>query len=247
MSKFLLGIPVYNEEENIVPFFEQLFAKLPEKIHHIIVINDGSTDNSKNLLESLKKYPKIEIVHRYPNQGYGASMIFLLEYARKNHFDFLITMDCDRQHRVEDIQRFIEEDSNIDVLSGSRYLPDSPLCGISPPQERVKINQKITNKLNKIYRWQLTDAFCGFKRYKTKKINPSLLEEKGYAFPLEFWAYCYYNQLSIKEIPVARVYITDDRSFGENLDKHRIRYRYYLSVFKKSNQKFAKKIATKTS
>jgi glycosyltransferase involved in cell wall biosynthesis len=75
MSKFLLGIPVYNEEENIVPFFEQLFAKLPEKIHHIIVINDGSTDNSKNLLESLKKYPKIEVVHRYPNQGYYNNMM----------------------------------------------------------------------------------------------------------------------------------------------------------------------------
>ncbi|GIX40961.1 MAG: dolichyl-phosphate mannose synthase [Leptospiraceae bacterium] len=237
----LLGIPVYNEEENINPFFEHLFSKLPEEINKIIVINDGSTDNSKKLLENIKKkYDNfsIEIIHRYPNLGYGASMIFLLDYAKQNHFDFLITMDCDRQHRVEDLKRFIKQPFSFDVVSGSRYLPNSPKCGIDPPKDRLKVNQKITLKLNQIYHFRLTDSFCGFKRYKLEKIHPECFEEKGYGFPLEFWSYCYYFKLSIKEIPVARVYITDDRSFGENLDKYKIRYKYYLNVLKKANKKF---------
>jgi glycosyltransferase involved in cell wall biosynthesis len=64
----LLGIPVYNEEENINPFFEHLFSKLPEEINKIIVINDGSTDNSKKLLKNIKKkyflkFPKKSIIN----------------------------------------------------------------------------------------------------------------------------------------------------------------------------------------
>jgi dolichol-phosphate mannosyltransferase len=239
----LLGIPVYNEEENIFPFFDHLFSFIPKEIKKIIIINDGSTDNSPKLLEQIKNQYKsfyIDVIHRYPNQGYGSSMIYLLDYAKKNSFDYLITMDCDRQHKVEDLNKFIQQPENIDVVSGSRYLPESPECGIKPPIDRMKINTKITQKINQIYKFSITDSFCGFKRYKLKKINLNYFEEKGYGFPLEFWAYCYFFNLTIKEIPVARVYITDDRSFGENLDKYKIRYKYYLKVFKYSHQKFSK-------
>lgn len=236
----LLGIPVYNEEDNILPFFENLSSKLPKEIEKIVFVNDGSSDNSRIILEDIKNQHKtlIDIVHRYPNEGYGASMIFLLNYAKQNHFEFLITMDCDQQHKPEDLQRFIKVSPNFDIVSGSRYLGESPIAGIDPPIERVKVNQRITKKLNQIFNFQLSDSFCGFKRYKLSNIVPSLLEEKGYAFPIEFWTYAYYKNLSIIEIPVARIYITDDRSFGENLDRHRIRYKYYLKTLKTSLKKF---------
>ncbi len=237
----LLGIPVYNEEENLKTFFENLLFKLPDSIKTISIINDGSTDNSKTILEEIeKKYSdfSLKVYHQYPNQGYGSSMQFLLKYAKKNNFDYLITMDCDRQHTPEDLIRFIKEPMEWDVISGSRYLPESRSCGNQPPQDRLKINKKITKKINQLFRFNLTDAFCGFKRYKLKNIHPEFLNEKGYGFPLEFWTYCYYFNLTIKEIPVTRIYITDDRSFGENLDKYKIRYRYYLAVLKNSIKKF---------
>lgn len=245
---FILGIPLFNEEDTILEFFSNLISNLPREIEKIIVINDGSTDNSKFLLEKLKEnYKFLEIKHHYPNQGYGFSIIQLMFYAKKEQYDFLITMDCDKQHKVEDLIKFINFDYNIDVVSGSRYREDSPSFGIKPPEDRVRINQKITKKLNEKYKFSLTDSFCGFKRYKLKKINPELFTEKGYGFPLEFWTYCYYYGLTLKEIPVARIYITDDRSFGEDLDKYKKRYKYYLKVWKNSEKKFSSFYANRFS
>ncbi len=239
MNSFILGIPVFNEENTLYDFFNQLLSNLPTIIQKVIVINDGSTDSSKEILNEIgSQYKNVKIIHRYPNQGYGASMIFLLNYAKNNQFSFLITMDCDKQHKIEDLYKFIEYDPQIDLVSGSRYKKESPIFGIEPPKDRVLINQKITKKINQKYNFHITDAFCGFKRYKLKKINPDLLFEKGYGFPLEFWAYCFYFHLSIQEIAVARVYITDDRTFGENLDKYKVRYYYYLKVWKQAEKKF---------
>ncbi|MFN3604452.1 MAG: glycosyltransferase family 2 protein [Leptonema sp. (in: bacteria)] len=236
---FLLGIPVYNEEPYLSDFFENLILHLPKSISKIVAVNDGSTDASKEILEKIQsKNKNLEVIHRYPNQGYGASMIFLLEYAKKNQFDFLVTMDCDKQHKVEDLYKFLELDFSVDVVSGSRYMPDSPFYGIEPPRERILINQKITKKINQKYHFNLSDAFCGFKRYKLNRIE-NIFTEKGYGFPLEFWTYCYYFKMSIQEVSVTKVYITDDRSFGENLNKHRVRYKYYLRVWKEAERKFS--------
>lgn len=241
---YLLGIPVYNEKDNIPVVFRKLLSGLPDAIKEILVINDGSTDGSGEILEEIKNTysnHKITIIHNYPNQGYGRSIRFLLEYARSRNYEFLITMDCDQQHRIEDLHHFIEIAPNYDVVSGSRYLPGSPRFGIRPPADRVEINKRITEKLNTLFRLPLTDSFCGFKRYRLKNINPDVLDENGYAFPVEFWVYVYYHNLSVTEIPVARVYITDDRSFGENLDRPKLRYHYYLRVLKKSIEKFKEK------
>lgn len=239
MNTFVLGIPVYNEKLTLYDFFYHLSSNLPTSIQEILFINDGSTDGSKEILDKIQSQHKnIKVVHRYPNQGYGASIIYLLSYAKTNQYSFLITMDCDKQHRIEDLYKFIEYKDQYDLISGSRYTLDSPFFGIEPPKERILINQKITKKINQKYNFNITDAFCGFKRYKLQNINPSFFSEKGYGFPLEFWAYCFYYNLSIQEIPVARIYITDDRTFGENLDRHKRRYRYYLRVWKESEKKF---------
>ncbi|MCS7204315.1 MAG: glycosyltransferase family 2 protein [Leptospiraceae bacterium] len=246
---FLLGIPVYNEVKFIPIFFEKLLKNLPDEINEIIVINDGSTDGSRHALDEIKtpNRTKIQVIHQYPNQGYGAGIIFLMSMAKEANYDYLITMDCDLQHQVEDLQKFIQESKEIDVVSGSRYLPESPIAGVDPPPERIEINKRITAKLNKTYHFYLTDSFCGFKRYRLKNIQPEVFEEKGYAFPMEFWAYSFYNKLTIKEIPVARVYVTNDRSFGENLDRHTVRYHYYLRVLKKSDRKFQLQYQNKTT
>lgn len=234
----LLAIPVFNEESNLTLFFESLFPKLPSEISQVLFINDGSSDHSAQLLESVaKKNSIISIVHHTENQGYGQAMITAMNETKNRNHRYLITMDCDRQHRPEDIQRFIDFDLNIDVVSGSRYLPTSRTCG-QPPTDRVEVNTRITKLLNKKYEWQLTDSFCGFKRYNMNRINASLFTEKGYAFPMEFWAYSATTQLSIQELAVSRIYTTDSRSFGEDLDRTRKRYQYYLKVFYQSQKKF---------
>lgn len=235
---YLLAIPVYNEEKSIEPLIKETLEHLSGRVEKLLLINDGSSDNSGHIIKQFsEKYREIVLIENQKNRGYGAVLVQAMEYGCENDFDFLITMDCDLQHRPDDLIRFLEYDQDLDVVSGSRYLPDSSEHG-TPPIDRVEINRKITDKLNRIYRWRLTDAFCGFKRYALKSLNFDLFQETGYSFPLEFWAYSFYSGLKIEEISVSRIYTTDNRSFGEDLDFKRKRYKYYLKTLTLADHRF---------
>ena len=237
----LLAIPVFNEAENLPTFLNDLFANSLPAIDEVLFINDGSSDGSKELLNQIKS-PRndlsVRVVHHTTNQGYGQAMITAMTEAVGGGHDYLITMDCDRQHRPEDIRLFVEADRAIDVVSGSRYLPSSRRCG-DAPEDRIEVNTRITKRLNDRFHFNLTDSFCGFKRYRMQNINAGSFTETGYAFPMEFWAYAYHQKLTITELAVSRIYTTDSRSFGEDLDRTRKRYHYYLKVLHQSLRKYA--------
>lgn len=234
----LILIPVYNEG-NVIQKVAHRTLEYANSFANILFINDGSTDSSKNELNILKdKYSEIEVLNKSQNQGYGASLISGIDFSIQNKYEYCITMDCDDQHQPSDLPRFFDMDSSIDLVSGSRYLPESGVQGIQPPIDRVEINKRITALLNKNYHFSITDAFCGFKRYKLSSFINHGFQEQGYASPLELWSYVYHFSKSIKELAVDRIYITDDRSFGEDLDKKRKRYQYYLQVWKRSHKSY---------
>lgn len=235
----LVAIPVYNEEQSIRNVAAETIPHVRDSIRELLFIDDGSTDGSGAIIRDLAhNHSVVRALHHERNRGYGAVLIAALEYGKRNGYDYLITMDCDRQHQPEDLSRFATFDPEIGILSGSRYLPDSGQSG-SAPVDRVEINRRVTGRLNREFNWNLTDAFCGFKRYHLAQFDTELLTEKGYAFPLELWAYAARFRISIREIPVHRIYTTDDRSFGEDLDRRRKRYRYYLRTLNRALRRFA--------
>lgn len=237
----LLAIPVFNEEKNLPLFGPALFGNgdpvPPPGIDEVLFINDGSTDASADILSRWARHPGIRVISHGINQGYGQAMISAMTEAVGGGHSHVITMDCDRQHSPEDISRFLAADPSIDVISGSRYLPASRQCGAAPA-DRVEVNTRITAHLNRRFGFALTDAFCGFKRYRLAGIRPEAFRETGYAFPLEFWAFAAAEGLSIEELAVSRIYTTDSRSFGDDLDRTRKRYHYYLTVLARSARRF---------
>jgi glycosyltransferase involved in cell wall biosynthesis len=235
---YLIIIPVFNEEQTIQKV-ATMTLNLVENFADILFVNDGSTDRTSLILNELEhNYDSIKIINKIENQGYGASLSCGFEYGIKHNYAFWITMDCDEQHQPKDIIRFKEEPESLELVSGSRYHPDSGIQGIPAPEDRVEINRRITNLINKQYALEITDAFCGFKRYKAEAFQNHEFTVKGYASPMELWAFTKSKNLSFKELPVDKIYVTDDRSFGEDLDKKRKRYQYYLKTWRKSHQRF---------
>ena len=136
----------------------------------------------------------------------------------------------DLQHEPSLIPGFIElAGQKVDVVSGSRYLGsfdvDTPA-----PKERRRINSLVTDVLNACFQLDLTDSFCGFKAYRTDALRRLTLTENGYGMPLELWVEAACLGLTIREIPVPRVYLDPTRSFGETLDRAEDRLAYYQSV-----------------
>ena len=227
MNKHLLVIPLYNEAEHI----EAVIRKVREYfIGDLLIINDGSTDKSSEILAEIKD---IKVIEETENCGYGCALMDGFNHAVENNFEVVITIDCDDQHEPDLIPSFVKEITNCDIVSGSRYLNNSSPFFEAPPPDRKRINIEMTELINEYTGYNLTDTFCGFKAYRVEAIKKLNLNEKGYAFPLQVWLQAYKHGLKIKEIPVDLIYKNLNRTFGNNLDDPIERRKYYLSVIER--------------
>ncbi|MBI2252583.1 MAG: glycosyltransferase family 2 protein [Armatimonadetes bacterium] len=224
--KTLIALPVYNEEKTLFQVLQDIknHADFP-----ILILNDGSTDQS---LKILKNFSEIKVINHKKRQGYGRCVIDIFKYALKNKYDYLIKLDADFQHEAKFIPKFLKYIPYYNLVSGSRYHPKSKI--INPaPQERQKINQKITKIINQITHFNLSDSFCGFKVYQCGSLKKLTLTETGYGFPMQFWIQAYYNNFKIKELPINLIYIKEREDFKGRLKDPIFRLNYYLKIIKK--------------
>jgi len=221
-EKWLAALPVYNEVDSVA----DVLREVKHYIDHVLVVDDGSTDGTADVLESCEG---VKILTHSENQGYGAALISAFHYALANQFDGIVTLDCDGQHQPKRIPEFIRAAGKADLVSGSRYLQyfDDES---EPPQDRYAINRQITEEINARLGFNLTDAFCGFKAYRTDAIRKMCITDPGYAMPLQLWVEAAAANLRIIEIPVPLIYLDLNRSFGGVLDQADTRLRYYQSV-----------------
>lgn len=222
-------MPVYNEEPTVSDVIDAVRARFDGEI---VVVDDGSTDGTVGLVA---RRDDVTLVRHIDNRGYGASLASGFAAALAWSAESVITMDCDGQHEPRHIAEFCEAlaRSGADVVSGSRYLPGSGSAGRVPPDRRG-VNTRVTAVINAATGWELTDAFCGFKAYRADALRRVRVSEPGYAMPLEFWARAWRAGLVVSELPVERIYMDHDRSFGQDLDDPERRMAYYLAVWERS-------------
>ncbi len=220
--KVLTAIPVYNEERHLGSVLHEVRRYTPE----ILVVNDGSTDRTPELLA---RESGLRVVTHPHNRGYGAALISAFAYVLEHDFDVLVTMDCDGQHEPARIPVLLEAIHDCDVVSGSRYLRDFRQDTLAP-EDRRRINRQITLELNERFGLNLTDAFCGFKAYRTSALARLRITETGWGMPLQLWVQAAYLGLRIKEVGVPRLYLDPNRAFGGVLNDAEERLAYYRGV-----------------
>jgi glycosyltransferase involved in cell wall biosynthesis len=224
---FLIGIPVFNEEDHVQPVIEEITCC----VRDILVVDDGSTDATPAILKSMQETIEGLRVLTHPvNQGYGKSLIDAFDYAIRNDYEYLITLDCDEQHEPMEIADFVMAVDGADIVSGSRYHPDSRCEGIPPPEDRRRIGREIVARVNKVTGYNLTDAFCGFKAYTVAALRKLHLTEHGYGMPIELWMQAWKAGLTVTEKPVTLKYLDSERTFGGELDNGDTRRRYYHAI-----------------
>ena len=190
----LLLIPCFNEEENIEHIIEHLRKvkrNLQERTEfnlEILIINDGSTDRTKQILECINCDSLFKIVNFDENKGYGYTLIRGFKYAKELKYSWIITFDMDGQHEPECLYKFINlilENPPEQIISGSRYKNANHYWQ-NPWKDRFLVNTIITGILNTLG-FSITDAFCGLKAYECNAINDLELNVKGYEIPIEIW------------------------------------------------------------
>ncbi|SHK52606.1 glycosyltransferase family 2 protein [Thermocrinis minervae] len=159
-------IPAYNEKDNIPILYERL-KKVLESLgedYEIIVVDDGSTDGTFEVLQELAKVDeKLKVVRFRRNYGQTAAMYAGFEYAKG---DVIITMDADLQNDPEDIPKLLEElKKGYDIVSGWRKDRKDPfLSRVLPSMIANWIISKVTGV-------HLHDYGCTLKAYRSEVVK----------------------------------------------------------------------------
>ena len=189
--KITVGIPAYNEEKNIA----KIIVGLKKVADQILVCNDGSTDSTAEIAESLGA-----IVIKHPkNLGYGSAIRSIFLKSREINAEVLVTIDADGQHKIEDVKKVIKPivDGQADISIGSRFLEE----GDNAPKYRKLGINIITKVTNSSLSEKITDAQSGFRAYNNKVLQSLTPSDSGMGISTEILIKSSNLGLKIAEVP----------------------------------------------
>lgn len=195
-GRVLFVIPAYNESLNIKKVLNEI--KKEFKDVDIVVVNDCSTDKTKEIVERCK----VHLIDGIFNMKYAGAVQTGLKYAYQNKYDYVIQFDADGQHIAKEARKLLDEmvKGNVDIVIGSRYLVD---MGYSGPVFR-KLGTYIFRLLIKLFcNVTIADPLSGFQCLN-KKVIEKYAKMGGYPeFPdANLVIEMLLDGYKIKEVPV---------------------------------------------
>lgn len=191
-------MPAYNEGRTIDALLQQVVAASYEK--QIIVVDDGSTDDTAEILSGWQTRPNFLVLRHSANRGKGAAIRTALKHAAG---DFVLIQDADLEYDPGDYSRLIEPliCGQADIVFGSRYLQRT-----SGPKRRWRLFRLGVSLLNLcvrlIYKVKITDEVTCYKAFPTSLLRSMNLQCRGFEFCSEVTAKACRLGLTIFETPV---------------------------------------------
>ena len=194
--KLSIVIPVYNEERTIASILVKISGLDLKK--EIIVINDGSSDRTAEILSTLSQRLPLKILNHKINQGKGAA---IKTGVRQAVGDYVIIQDADLEYDPSQIVKLIQEaeKTNSPVVYGSRF---SGQVKKMPWSSRIA-NLFLTFLTNILFGSQLTDMETCYKLFKRKVIQAIDWQARGFDFEPEITARILKKGIKIREVAIS--------------------------------------------
>ncbi len=201
MSKTLVFTATYNEVQNIKKLISLIYKNFPKA--DILVIDDNSPDLTYKLLKKLKKkYKNLKIKLRDKKYGLDSAHKFAYDFAKKNGYVKLITMDADLSHNPIEIKKIVRLLDKSEFVIGSRYIKGGK-CEMGFLRYLISI---IGNKFIKFFLGikcnEFTTSYRGFNLIKLKNFSLKKIKSKGYSFFMETVYLINKKNFKITEIPI---------------------------------------------
>lgn len=195
--KLSVIIPVYNEVQNIREILKRVQdTGLPWEI---LIVDDGSTDGTRDILKDLDGKDNIRVVMHEKNQGKGAAVRTGFENAKG---DVFLIQDADLEYDPRDYPVILKpiEEGSADVVYGSRFL--------GAPRRSTMFWHMVANKLltlatNILYNNILTDMETGYKVFRREVLDGITIHSNSFNFEPEFTAKILKKKVRIFEVPIS--------------------------------------------
>ena len=189
-------IPTYNNSSTIAKVIEDV----KEFAQDIIVVNDGSTDNTSEILSTIKD---IRVIEYTQNRGKGHALKLGLGKAYEWGYRYAITIDSDGQHYADDIPVFIQR---IEQVPDSLLIGARNLTADNMPSKNTFAN-KFSNFWYKVETGQkLTDTQSGFRLYPLDKLQNVRLITRRYEFEVEIIVRAAWRGVNVENVPIKVYY-----------------------------------------
>lgn len=236
--KYYILIPVFNEQKTIQQVVSELSFNYPEI--HILIINDGSTDNTYEILDKIN-YSNLQIVHLELNQGKGNALrVGLNILSNLQNESVVIFMDADLEIPSLELKKIItayEDNPETMAVFGSRFLEGNNLKKFG--FFKVFINGFLTLFTNLIMQNKLTDMETAVKSFKTSLIKK--LNLQGKRFEIEPEITLKLDKLNIRIIEKSISYNPRSKKEGKKMSiKGGIETLKYIFTFTLSRNKITK-------
>jgi len=217
--KICIIIPGYNESKMI----GQVVMKAYQIINDVIVIDDGSKDNTAQVAQDSGA---IVIKHDL-NKGKGAALKTGFDYAIKNEYDAVITMDSDGQHDPDDIQGFINTLDRVKsgIIIGSRMSDISTMPAIR------KFTNKLTSFLSSIVaRQKIDDSQSGYRLITIDVLKSVKLETDRFETESEILIKASKAGFKISSVPIKTIYGEEKSKINPMKDTYRFIRLFFRSL-----------------
>lgn len=197
MKKLLVTIPAYNEEEtigNVIIDIKEAMNK-SEYEYEIIVIDDGSTDNTREIAKKLS----VNVISFAGNRGLVSAFNTGIRYASSRNADIIVNIDGDGQHDPKDIRKLIPPilENKADMVIGSRFLGKYK----HPSFVKHFGNKTFSFIISKLTCQRISDAQSGFRAF-TREVAESIEIKKGFTYTQQMVMQAVYHKFKIVEVPI---------------------------------------------
>jgi len=212
MSSLTILMPVYNERATVLAAVDDaLTAELPIERREVIVIDDGSTDGTSELLDGADLPEPVTVLHQPRNAGKGAAIRAGLAHAS---CEFTAILDADLEYRAADLGDLLEPllagDAN--VVFGTRAWSSHAAFSFW----YVVGNKAVTFATNVLYNCWISDVMTCHKAMRTELFKRLRLRERGFAIEPEITARVLLEEERVYEVPIT--YRARSREAGKKLE-----------------------------
>jgi glycosyltransferase involved in cell wall biosynthesis len=190
-------IPVYNEVKNVREILKRVQAQ--NLANEIIIVDDGSTDGTRDLLKELDGQNKVRVILHERNRGKGAAVVTGIKASR---CELLLIQDADLEYDPRDYPQLLKpiHEGVADVVYGSRFLGGPRRVTMF---WHMVANQLLTTMTNILYDTILTDMETGYKVFRREVLDGLPLRSDRFGFEPEFTAKIARRRLRVYEVPIS--------------------------------------------